>query len=94
MNAMVSQEENLQIIQKFGDWVKRIHEEFYRFCMDTGKSYWLLHTAAFDLGIRLNKDLRREFRLYQEEQTRNEFALTVMIDRRDERFRENPFYKG
>ena len=94
MISIVHQEENLQIIQKFEDWVKRIHEEFYRFCMDTGKSYWLLHTAAFDLGIRLNKDLRREFRLYRTEQTLNVIALMEMKARRDERFRENPFYKG
>jgi len=94
MNAMVRQEENLQIIQKFEDWVKRIHEEFYRFCMGTGKSYWLLHTAAFDLGIRLKEDLLREFRLYRIEQTLNEIALMEMKARRDERFRENPFYKG
>lgn len=93
MIAIVRQEENLQIIQKFEDVLHRLHEEFYRFCMDTGKSYWLLYTAL-DLGVRLKEDLLREFRLYREEQTRNKFALTVMIDRRENLYRENPFYKG
>ena len=94
MIAIVRQEENLQIIQKFEDRLHRLHEQFYRFCMDTGKSYWLLHTAALDLGIRLKEDLLREFRLYRIEQTLNEIALMEMKVRRDERFRENPFYKG
>ena len=94
MNAMVRQEEKLQIIQKFEDLLHRLHEQFYRFCMDTGKSYWLLHTAVFGLGIRLKEDLRREFRLYQEEQALNEIALMEIKVRRDERYRENPFYKG
>ena len=93
MISIVHQEENLQIIQKFEDVLHRLHEEFYRFCMDTGKSYWLLYTAL-DLGVRLKEDLLREFRLYREEQTRNKFALTVMIDRRENLYRENPFYKG
>ena len=93
MNAIIRQEENLQKIRARKDFLHRPHEEFYRFCVDTGKSYWLLYTAL-GFGISLKEDLRREFSHYLIDLVCNKFALMEIKVRRDEHYRENPFYKG
>ena len=94
MNAIVYREKNeYSYAPKNGeeeDWPSKL---FYRFCIDTGKNYWLISTAL-GFGFFLKEDLVREFRLYAIEQATSELSLLEMKIRRDERYRSNPFYRG
>lgn len=85
MNATVYHEKNeyayAQKNREEEDWPSKL---FYRFCIDTGKNYWLISTAL-SFGLFLKEDIVREFRLYAIEQATSELFLLEMEIRRDER---------